>query len=288
MTQDFFQDCIKGIKKHLRILSLVEEERVLKLFQVMFSLYEPSALYWDTQGCDEKLSEAYQPSNILGALELLLQRRPEDIPVYLIWDDASLPIAQANLFDALDHLIDISSASTPFFIVNFQWGFALEWRCALKIFRIADQEKIELVERLNELLSSLGDVMLNSNTNHIRKRIKHRFGFGKELVAWDIIVHQIILYNHKDFIGELRSLTPSYRDTNITLIWTDPILPGIETCLDRLISNWDKIKTVSSSFYLVDDEYNFIIYIYENTIKIGTPPIHSQLNELLNKPNGLL
>jgi len=118
-----FKECLEAL--NVPLLSDQEDKEIFELFETMYPLTDWGKVDWDK--IDKKIEVGYYPKKVISALEKLFLQ-PFDKSVYLLWDDAEIPVIKANLDDVIKKFDDVTCICFDTFIFNPKQGYIIERR----------------------------------------------------------------------------------------------------------------------------------------------------------------
>lgn len=119
--KDLLEECLESLAPNVTILSDEEQSKILKIFEKV-TPFDWSRINWEKVTRKIALDS---PDQITHALEKLLSA-PIDEPIYIFWNDASLPMLRTNLTSALAVLDDITCLGFETWFFNITQWYAIE------------------------------------------------------------------------------------------------------------------------------------------------------------------
>lgn len=115
-----FTECIEALGNQASILSKIETAEIWKLFKSKVPITTWGKIDWSM--INKKIEIGCQPEDIIPALKQLKQS--SDMRVYVLWNDASVPIIKTNLNAVVANYNDVIALETWF--VNPWDGYVIE------------------------------------------------------------------------------------------------------------------------------------------------------------------
>ena len=115
------KECVE--KLNPTILSDQESEEMLKLFETLFPITKWGKIDWEK--VDKKIEVGFDPLDITPALKKLLGDS-FDRSVYVVWDDAGVPIIKTSLNAIIENFYDVTCVSFDTFIFSPEVAYIIE------------------------------------------------------------------------------------------------------------------------------------------------------------------
>ncbi|OQA35360.1 MAG: hypothetical protein BWY54_00611 [Candidatus Dependentiae bacterium ADurb.Bin331] len=117
---NLFTECIQALNNQVIIMSKIETAEIWKLFKSKVPITTWGRVDWSM--IERKIEIGYEPEDIIPALITLKQ--PIDMTIYVLWNDASVPIIKTNLNAVVANYNDVIALETWFF--NPRDGYVIE------------------------------------------------------------------------------------------------------------------------------------------------------------------
>lgn len=119
-----FKECIESLADNVEILSKHETDKIFGLFKKTIPIYQGgSRIDWDQ--VPEKIVIQSRDQTI-SLLEQLL-REPVDTSIYVLWNDASLPIIKTDLNLVLMNFDDVTCVGFETWLYNPFQGYIIQY-----------------------------------------------------------------------------------------------------------------------------------------------------------------
>lgn len=277
-----FQELMQQIQAHnveVEIIDYSVEQKIDALMNVMFPMGF-SSIDWRIHNMHRIVDREY-PCQIFSALKDLFKKSLEHTYVYVIWDD-SYPAIKISLKWAVMHMNDIC-ISSKMWLFNYEEGFVIEWiACSWRIVGKASYEKIESAKTLQNFLYEIPDDIGFHSPEGIAGYCRNRFGFGQNIVAWNLIeTKESISIDKADFIIDIvaRMLATSIAHDKVYILWDNPKIPTLSASIESTVSYINNLLLLDSPLRIFDDPARYIIEVHDNTITIGLKPNRGTSNK---------
>lgn len=121
-----FDECIEALGNNAVLLSEEESRNVFQQFQAKYPLNSFLKIKW----------EDYDNKRIFKHSNEIITEVKEDISVYIIWDNARLPVLESDLGSVLQVIDDVTAVSFDTWIYNPEKNFLIEFHHDGKITMI--------------------------------------------------------------------------------------------------------------------------------------------------------
>lgn len=124
MEPALFTECINALGNKVRILTKEESNKVFNLFESLIPFYQGgSRIDWSQV---EQKVHIDSPQEIIRSIENLL-KKPFNAQVYVLWNDASLPVLETDLVSIAKHFDDITCLGFETWFFNPSDGYTVEY-----------------------------------------------------------------------------------------------------------------------------------------------------------------
>lgn len=113
-----YEECLEVLKNNYTILSNEDGGKILSELKKKFPFTSWSRIDWN------KVIKKEQVNSTLDIKEKL---RGNNNTVYIIWDEATLPIIKSDLFSVIDAIDDVTAVSFDTWIFSFNEQFVVEF-----------------------------------------------------------------------------------------------------------------------------------------------------------------
>jgi hypothetical protein len=306
-----FKECIESL--NARILPIEDSKRIADLFEKMcpfrgwntINMYKfnkkseefkekyPIVMWGkiDWNKIDKKIDASFSPENIVPALKKLFDK-PIDMSVYIEWNDASIPVIQANLHEIIKHFDDVISVSLETFIFNPTQGYVIEilpsGQITIGIFPTSDkfskketyidphilQNNIVFKECIDALNVNLLPSEKEKELDSWFKQNVPITPWGR--VDWDKFDKKIdIGYDHKNIkrlLGKLLEAKGPF-DKTAYIEWGEIGIPVIQTNLDDIIGHFEDVIPVAFEKFIFNPDLGYVIEVlHSRQITAGIIP----------------
>lgn len=124
LEKDLFNECIEAFGTKVRILSDLESKKIWDLFEQELPIVDWGRVDWDK--IDKKINVDCDPDKIIPALGNLL-KKDFDKSIYVLWNDASVPVIKTNLDAVITLFDDVISVGPDTWLFNPSTGYIVEW-----------------------------------------------------------------------------------------------------------------------------------------------------------------
>ncbi len=119
-----FKECVEALADNVEILSKHETDKIFALFRKTIPIYHGgSRIDWDQVPERVVIQEREQT---ISLLEKLL-REPVDVSIYVLWNDASLPVIKTDLSSVLKNFDDVVSVGFETWFYNPYQGYIIQY-----------------------------------------------------------------------------------------------------------------------------------------------------------------
>lgn len=269
-----FKECIEVLGAE--ILTWQESAKMSEVFRKMFPIASWGKIDWNK--IERKTYIGYNPENIIPALEELLGGS-FDKSVFIEWSSANNPIVKTTLDKIIQHFDDVTCVDFEKFIFNPSLGYIVEILTGDEMHvGVIDQEKIRNTKIWQNYFTALMPDFASFSPDteeEILKRLKNKFGFGKEIVDWKIIQRkeQIEVSNPQSILTRIEKLFETRAiNKSVFIAWIEPETYIIRTNLDLTIHAWDIMIKLQPK-WIWDIEKTYVMEIVNPTkVMIGLPP----------------
>lgn len=116
MASDLFQECIISLGNNALILSEKESVRIFDVFEQEVPIYcGGSRIDWDKIAIKTTLNRSDQ---IISTLNQWNLPSMIDETVYVLWNDASIPVIQSNIAAIITHIEDVIAVGFETWLYN--------------------------------------------------------------------------------------------------------------------------------------------------------------------------
>ncbi|WP_240422043.1 hypothetical protein [Paenibacillus periandrae] len=112
-----FEECVEALGNGIKILSEQEAKKILTQFQIDFPLNQFLRVQW----------ENYINKIIINNSVQLSSEIKENIALYIIWDNARLPIIHTDLFSVIKVIDDVTAVSFDTWLYSPENKFLVEF-----------------------------------------------------------------------------------------------------------------------------------------------------------------
>ncbi|MEI3896218.1 MULTISPECIES: CDI toxin immunity protein [unclassified Bacillus (in: firmicutes)] len=115
-------ECIEALGENIVVFEGKEKEKILDSFENSFPITSWARIDWD-KFCD------FQNIVYLDDIEAYLNKQYslDSYIIYIIWDEASLPIIKTNLHQILQVIDDVTAVSFDTWLYSPNLGYAIEF-----------------------------------------------------------------------------------------------------------------------------------------------------------------
>jgi hypothetical protein len=214
-------------------------------------------------------------ATIRKSLEILL-RSSIDQSVYILWDDADLPVIKTDLTSAIHALACLTSLHNKTWFFNPAEGYVFEWLAFTnKTIGVISEEKKHEVGLWLKFLDQLTfcEVQDFNISNEIIRTLKNKFGYRQSIVDWDLITVKKSLDDPIDIYQSIKELLEVTPDEYILISWKNDRFPIVKANLKELISNWETFLSANPK-WIIDVNFKYVLEIIDSDkILIGIKPL---------------
>lgn len=118
-----FKECIDSLSPNVTILSKEESNNLWKIFKQRLPIVFWGRIDWNK--IDKKFI-INSPTEIIPTLEQLSQKSL-DLSIYILWNDASVPVIKTDLHSAIAFIDDITCVGPDTWFLNLEEGYIVEF-----------------------------------------------------------------------------------------------------------------------------------------------------------------
>jgi hypothetical protein len=119
-----FKECVEALGDEVTILSQKESDQVWQTFKKNVPIFEHGSRI-DWSKFDKKMTLTF-PAEVVNVLGELL-KKSFDHSIYVMWNDASVPIIQSNLDLVLSKFDDVTCVGFETWLYNPSEGYIIEY-----------------------------------------------------------------------------------------------------------------------------------------------------------------
>lgn len=269
-----FKECVENLRPNF--LSKFESEKMFEMFKQLVPITDWGKVDWSK--IKKHVFIGYDPERILVTLNNLIGKG-YDKSVYVVWSTAGIPVIQTDLNSIINHFDDVVCVAFETFIFNPTIGYVIEIKGGDEAtVGIVPEDRVNRANTWYNCLTLLGDTIKILSRDHRYKKLRNRFGFGKDSVAWNLIDEKTTVISKDNIVPSLQTLLKRpLEHESVYILWDDVSLPVIETSLENFIANINVIKTMKSKVWIFNESKTYILEIANNDITIGLPPKRHQM-----------
>ena len=120
-----FDECIEVLNPEVSILTQSETKAVFEMFKNMFPIRRESRVYW------KDVPELYyrnidNVNDICTQLQKLLFNNIDTF-VFILWNDADIPVVVTSLYNAIEHIDYITCVASDTWLLNTYQRYVVEF-----------------------------------------------------------------------------------------------------------------------------------------------------------------
>jgi hypothetical protein len=115
-----FEECVNKLANDIVVFSMQKTSDTFDVFVKYFPITDWGQIDWHNVG--KKIS-------VLSNEEIvkILPRQYLSMPVFILWDEASLPVVQSTLENVLNNIDDVTAVSSDTWLFSPDLGYVIEF-----------------------------------------------------------------------------------------------------------------------------------------------------------------
>lgn len=232
-----------------------ESEKVTVLFEALYPLTRWGKIEWESIEIKKEIDNAEE---ITFTLHKMLSASI-DQSVYILCDDAMLPIIKTNLKDIIVHFCEMDSISMYKFIFNPMQGYIIEVLPSGITMGLIEKERIRLSGYLKDFLDGLPKKKFHNRYNEYEMRLVRKLLNPFTQPQYWSLSNPRFIESMLDIIPSIEALLKQSITKDVLILWEDKQFPLVETNLRRITCLWDILVEIKIPFQIIATNGTYLI-----------------------------
>lgn len=232
-----------------------ESEKVTVLFEALYPLTRWGKIEWESI---EIKKEIDNKEEIMFTLPKMLSASI-DQSVYILCDDAMLPIIKTNLKDIIIHFCEMDCISMYKFIFNPMQGYIIEVLPSGITMGLIEKERIRLSGYLKDFLDGLPKEKFHNRYNEYEMRMVRKLLNPFTQPQYWSLSNPRFIESMLNIIPSIEALLKQSITEDVLILWEDKQFPLVETKLRGITSLWDILVKIKIPFQIIATNGTYLI-----------------------------